>query len=317
MTNDVAQLRSFNRFYTHQIGLLNEHLLESPFTLAEARVLYELVHRTETTAAGLSRRLGMDKAQLSRMLARFRDRGLVVSTVSPDHAKHQLLALTAAGAAEAAALERQSDQHMEALLQPLDADQRRQLGAAMQTVRNILDAPAPPRTFILRPAKNGDLGWIVHRQTLLYEREYGWDWTFEGLLAGVLGRFAKEYDAARDQAWIAECDGAIAGSIFLVHSDDASIAKLRLLYVEPHARGLGIGKALVDACVARAREIGYRHLTLWTQNILVGARRIYQTAGFRLVAQEPHHSFGHDLIGETWTLDLTMQNGESGARGIA
>jgi len=303
MTTEVEQLRSFNRFYTRKIGLLSERLMNSPFTLAEARVLYELAHRTEATAAGLSRRLSMDKAHLSRLLARLRTRGLVASVVSPTHTKHRLLSLTQAGEAAAAALERKAEAHMEDLLAPLDARAKQCLIEAMETVRGVLSV-APPRSFILRPPKQGDLGWILHRQAVLYAREYDWDWTFEILLADILSRFVSEFDCAKEQAWIAECGGSVVGSIFLVRGDDAATAKLRLLYVEPSARGLGIGKALVDACIARAREVGYRRLTLWTHDILIAARRIYQAAGFRLVAQEPHHSFGHDLMGETWTLDL-------------
>jgi DNA-binding MarR family transcriptional regulator/GNAT superfamily N-acetyltransferase len=305
MKTNIEQLRIFNRFYTRQIGLLSEHVMDSPFSLAEARILYELAHRTEETAAGLSRRLGMDKAHLSRMLARFRARGLVVSEISPNHAKHRLLSLTAAGAAAAAALERKAEAQMEDLLAPLDAGAKQRLAAAMQTVKDLLSAPAARRTFTLRPPRNGDFSFVTHRQALLYEREYGWDWTFEGLVAEISARFVAEFDPAKDQAWIAECDGAVVGSIFLVRGEDPATAKLRLLYVEPSARGLGIGKALVANCIDRARAIGYQRLTLWTQDILVAARRLYQAAGFELVAREPHHSFGCDLVGETWTLDLT------------
>jgi DNA-binding MarR family transcriptional regulator/GNAT superfamily N-acetyltransferase len=303
MTPGVQHIRSFNRFYTRRIGLLSERLMNSPFTLAEARVLYELAHRTEATAAGLSRRLGMDKAHLSRLLARLRMRGLVASVVSPVHAKHRLLSLTQAGEAAAATLERKAEGQMEDLLAPLDASAKYSLIEAMEIVRSLLSVDEP-RGFFLRPPGQGDLGWILHRQAVLYEREYGWDWTFEGLLANILSRFVSEFDSAKEQAWIAECGGSIVGSVFLVRGDDAATAKLRMLYVEPSARGLGIGKALVAACITRAREVGYQRLTLWTHDILVAARRIYQAAGFRLVAQEPHHSFGHDLMSETWTLDL-------------
>lgn len=311
MSAPVAELRSFNRFYTRQIGLLNEHLLESPFTLAEARILYELAHQSEVTAADLTRSLGMDKAQLSRMLARFVARGLIASTVRPTHAKHRLLSLTAAGRAAAAALEASSDAQMRDLLAPLYAAPTRRLADAMQTVQRLLSAPAPQPAFILRAPNPGDLGHVIERQALLYAREYGFDWTFEGLLAEILGQFVAHFDPAREEAWIAECDGAVAGSVFLMRSDDATTAKLRLLYVDESARGRGIGKALVSACIARARAMGYQRLTLWTQDCLHAARAIYAAAGFELVDRQAHRFFGCDLVGETWTLEFarpTAQN---------
>lgn len=318
MTVPLTELRRFNRFYTRQIGLLNEHLLDSPFTLAEARVLYEIAHRVDATAADLSRELRMDKAQLSRVLARCRARGLVAGVISPAHARHRLLSLTTAGRAAVAALEKSADAQLERLMAPLDAAATRQLTEAVATVQRLLERaeageaeplPFPGRrggsSFALREPKIGDLGLVVQRQALLYAEEYDWDWTFEGLLADILGRYAATCDASREQAWIADCDGAIAGSVFLMRGSDDSSAKLRLLYVERDARGLGIGRALVDACIARAREIGYRRLDLWTQDCLVAARRLYAAAGFELVASEPHRSFGKDLVGETWSLDLT------------
>ena len=307
MTAPVAELRSFNRFYTRQIGLLDETLSDSPFSLPEARVLYELAQGSAGTAAELSRLLGMDKAQLSRLLARLRARGLVATRVSPEHAKHRLLSLTAAGRSEFAALDRGTVARMEQLLAPLGADATRHLGEAMRTIRAILDGPPAGPAFTLRPPRVGDLGWVVHRQAVLYAREYGWDWTFEGLVAGIVGRFVDECDPAREQAWLADRDGGVVGSVFLVQGDDPDTGKLRLLYVEPSARGLGIGRALVAACIDRARAIGYRRLTLWTNDVLVSARRIYEAAGFRLAAEERHRSFGHDLVGQNWTLDLIAE----------
>jgi DNA-binding MarR family transcriptional regulator/GNAT superfamily N-acetyltransferase len=306
MRTSVAELRSFNRFYTRQIGLLDEHLTNSPFSLAEARILYELANGTVETAAGLSRILGMDKAFLSRLLARFRSRGLISSRVSPNHAKHRLLSLTEAGREAFAALDRAAMGHMEALLKPLDARSVKRLTGAMRQIKSILsgDAAAPARGFTLRPPRVGDLGFVIHRQAVLYEREYGWDWTYESLIAGIMERFVSGFDPAKEQAWIADRDGAIAGSVFLMRGDEPAAAKLRLLYVEPDARGLGIGSALVDACISRAREAGYRRLTLWTNDILVSARRIYEAAGFKLTAENPHRSFGHDLVGQTWELAL-------------
>jgi DNA-binding MarR family transcriptional regulator/GNAT superfamily N-acetyltransferase len=305
----VAELRSFNRFYTSQIGLLDEHLSSSPFSLAEARILYELANGTAETAAELSRLLGLDKAYLSRILSRFRSRGLISSRVSPSHAKHRILSLTEAGREAFAALDRGAVAQMERLLMPLDARLAGQLTGAMRQIRTILsdDAAVPARDFSLRPPRIGDLGYVVHRQAVLYEREYGWDWTYEGLIAGILERFVSGFDPAKEEAWIADCDGVIAGSVFLMRGDDPATGKLRLLYVEPGLRGMGIGSALVAACISRAREAGYRWLTLWTNDILVSARRIYEAAGFKLIAEDRHRSFGHDLVGQTWKLELEVQ----------
>jgi DNA-binding MarR family transcriptional regulator/GNAT superfamily N-acetyltransferase len=308
MRTSIAELRSFNRFYTRHIGLLGEHLTGSSFSLAEARILYELANGTAETAAGLSRILGMDKAYLSRLLSRFRSRGLISSRVSPNHAKHRILSLTEAGHKAFAALDKHAVAQMEELLLPLDAASAGQLTGAMRQIRSLLTdrAGVPVRAFTLRPPRVGDLGFVVHRQALLYEREYGWDWTYEALIAGIVERFVYNFDPAKEQAWIADRDGAIAGSVFLMRGDDPESAKLRLLYVEPCARGLGIGSALVAACINRAREAGYRWLTLWTNDILVSARRIYQATGFQLISEDRHHSFGHDLVGQSWRLELRM-----------
>ncbi|MDB5410784.1 MAG: MarR family transcriptional regulator [Rhodospirillales bacterium] len=302
----VDEVRRFNRFYTRQIGLLDEHLSNSPFSLPEARVLYELASGKAETAAQISRSLSMDKGYLSRILSRFRARGLVTSRVSPDHAKHRLLSLTQAGRKAFAALERGTVDQMEALLSPLDPAATERLARAMQGIEAILSGAQAPRSeaFTLRAPKVGDLGWVIHRQSVLYAEEYGWDRTYEGLASSILGEFVARFDPAKEHAWIAERDGKIAGSIFLVKSDDPSTAQLRLLYVEPSARGLGIGAALVAACIDRARANGCRTLMLWTNDVLVAARRLYEAAGFRLIAEERHRSFGHDLVGQTWTLEL-------------
>ena len=276
-------------------------------SLPEARVLYELAQAPEggRTAAEIGRTLNMDKAHLSRIVARFVTRGLASSQVSPDHRKHRLLTLTDAGRKVFAAAEAAARGQVDALLEPIDAAARNRIIQAMRDIRMALrDREAADGELSLRPLRPGDVGWIIHRQTVLYTREYGWDWTYEGLASRILGAFVAEFDPAREDGWVAERGGAIVGSIFLMKSDDPRIAKLRLLYVEPSARGSGVGRKLVDTCIARARELGYRQLTLWTNDILVAARRIYQAAGFRLVSEEPHHSFGHDLVGQTWTLDL-------------
>jgi DNA-binding MarR family transcriptional regulator/GNAT superfamily N-acetyltransferase len=302
----IDEIRSFNRFYTRRIGLLDEHLSNSPFSLVEARVLYELARGEPGTAADLCRALDMDKAHLSRVLARLRGRDLVLAEPSPRHAKHRLLSLTAAGKEAFAALERGAKDQMAALLSPLGRADSKRLGSAMSRIRSILERPPAVRgtSFVLRAPRVGDLGWVIHRQAALYAEEYGWDGTFEGLIAGIIGRFVAEYDPALEAAWIAERDGEIVGSIFLVRGDEEGVAKLRLLYVEKSARGLGIGVALTKTCIERAKACGYRRLTLWTNDILVAARRIYQAAGFTLVSEEKHHSFGHDLVGQYWALEL-------------
>jgi GNAT superfamily N-acetyltransferase/DNA-binding MarR family transcriptional regulator len=338
--NAVEELRRFNRFYTHQIGLLNERLSNSRFSLPQARVLFELAAGKAQTAAGLSRILDMDKAHLSRILARFRAQRLVLSRISPDHAKHRLLTLSKSGVDAFESLQNATVTEMRKLLAPLDAGSTRRLLDAMQAIQATLTVPAPAApapgsdafslptpaapapgsdafslptpaapapgsdAFSLRSPKVGDLGWVIHRQAVLYAQEYGWDWTYESLISGILAEFVAKFDAAREHAWIAERDGAIAGSIFLMRGDDPLTAKLRLLYVEPAARGRGIGAGLVAACISRARATGYRKLTLWTNDVLVSARRLYEAAGFRLTAEEKHRSFGHDLVGQTWLLEL-------------
>lgn len=304
----VDEVRSFNRFYTREIGLLDAHLPAGDFTLAEARVLYELAQAEGRTAAEIGRGLRMDRAHLSRILARFRARGLLRSRVSPEHGKHLLLALTEAGRAAFALLEQGTRNQMEAILAPLDGEGRGRLVASMQAIRAVLgEGRAPAAAVRLRGLRPGDLGWITHRQAVLYHREYGWDWTYEGLVSGILAGFVAGHDPVREDAWVAERAGVILGSVFLMQGEDPTVAKLRLLYVEPEARGLGVGRRLVAACIDRARALGYRRLTLWTNDVLVAARRIYQAAGFQLVDQAPHHSFGHDLMGQTWTLDLTAR----------
>jgi DNA-binding MarR family transcriptional regulator/GNAT superfamily N-acetyltransferase len=303
LTNEV---RSFNRFYTLKIGLLNRSLPATDLSLPEARVLYELAQAPEDglTAADIGRTLGMDKAHLSRIVGRFVARGLATRRTRPSHRKHRLISLTEAGRKAFAAAEAAARTQVNALIEPIDAAGRSRLAEAMHDIRVALKDPGTSEEVSLRPLRLGDVGWIIHRQAVLYAQEYGWDWTYEGLVSRILGAFVAEFDAEREDGWVAERGGAIVGSIFLMKSDDPAVAKLRLLYVEPSARGGGVGRMLVAACIARARELGYRRLTLWTNDILVAARRIYQAAGFQLVNEEPHHSFGHDLVGQTWTLDL-------------
>jgi DNA-binding MarR family transcriptional regulator/GNAT superfamily N-acetyltransferase len=305
VTDAIGNLRRFNRFYTRQLGLLDERLTRSPFSLTQARVLYELAHRAAPTAAEIAHDLGLDRAYLSRLLKRFRAQRLTASTPDPAHGKQKLLSLTPAGRRAFEALDRAAVEQISRMLSPLDEASRRRLVAAMGVIEAVLSPPTRTGAdFTLRAPKIGDLGWVVHRQAALYAQEYGWDWTFEGLVAQILGDFIENFDAAREQGWLAERRGEIVGSVFLVRGDAETTGKLRLLYVEPAARGLGIGVALVDACVARAREIGYAKLILWTNDILVSARRLYEAAGFKLVGEEAHVSFGKALVGQTWAMDL-------------
>ena len=300
----VAEVRRFNRFYTRRIGVLGEGLSRSPFSLAEARVLYELAHRDDAAAAELADDLGLDPGYLSRILRRFREQGLVDRTPSGTDGRRSWLRLTPAGREAFAALDAGTRGEVGALLGGLPEDAQLRLVEAMGAVVELLGGgPARGRTCVLRPPEAGDLGWVVWRHGVLYAREYGWDARFEALVAEIVAGFGRGHDPAREHCWIAEVDGRPVGSVFLVRQSD-EVAKLRLLLVDPAARGLGIGRRLVDACVGFAREAGYRVVTLWTNDVLHAARRIYEGAGFRLEHEEPHHSFGHDLVGQTWELEL-------------
>ncbi len=300
----VAEVRRFNRFYTRTIGVLGEGLSRSPFSLTEGRVLYELAHRDPAAAAELADDLGLDPGYLSRILRRFREQGLLDRTPSGTDGRRSLLRLTAAGREAFAALDAGTRGEVGALLGGLSEDAQLRLVKAMGAVVELLGGgPAPGGTCVLRPPEAGDLGWVVWRHGVLYAREYGWDARFEALVAEIVAGFGRGHDPAREHCWIAEVDGRPVGSVFLVKQSD-EVAKLRLLLVDPAARGLGIGRRLVEACVAFAREAGYRVVTLWTNDVLCAARRIYEEAGFRLVHEEPHHSFGHDLVGQTWELEL-------------
>lgn len=304
LDRQAEAVRAFNRFYTQQLGLLDEGLLNSEFPLTEVRVLYELAHAPGQTASGLSRDLGVDPGYLSRILKKFDKRGLLCRTPAPNDGRQSLLALTEDGHATFAPLHKASHDQMVGLLQRLLPADRARLVAATRTVRRLLvDRESLTDRYRLRAHRPGDIGWITHRQAVLYHQEYGWDETFEALVARIAAAFVEAHDPTRERCWIAEHDGDILGSVFLVRQSD-EVAKLRLLYVEPMARGLGIGRHLVEECIAFARAAGYRTLTLWTNDVLTAARRIYETAGFRLVAEEPHRSFGVDLVGQNWDLDL-------------
>jgi DNA-binding MarR family transcriptional regulator/GNAT superfamily N-acetyltransferase len=285
--------------------VLHEGLLDSPFSLAEARVLYELAHRRAPTAAELGKDLGLVAGYLSRILRGFARDGLLAKTPSQKDGRRTLLGLTAKGRAAFAPLDRRSHDEVGAMLGDLTPTEQIGLIDAMGTVENLLggrrnDSSAP---YLLRPHRPGDIGWVIQRHAALYAQEYGWDGSFEAFVAEIGAKFIRDFDPRRESCWIAERDGEIVGSVFLVRQSDA-VAKLRLLIVDPAARGLGIGHRLVDECIRFARLTGYRQLTLWTNDILVAARRIYEAAGFRLVQEEKHHSFGHDLVGQYWELDL-------------
>jgi DNA-binding MarR family transcriptional regulator/N-acetylglutamate synthase-like GNAT family acetyltransferase len=300
----VDAVRSFNRFYTQRIGVLNETLLHSPFSLAESRVLYELAHRESPTASQLARDLAVDPAYLSRILRSFEQRGLVRKRRSPRDGRSALLSLTAAGSRAFSPLEERAREEIAVLLREMSAARQGRLVESMRSIEALLASGAQNGpACLLRPHQPGDIGWVVERHGALYASEYGWDERFEALVARIAGEFLEQHDPKRERCWIAERDGERIGCVFLVKGS-GRVARLRLLLVEPLARGLGLGGRLVDECIRFARQAGYRTLTLWTQSILSHARRIYQRAGFRRVRGERHHSFGHDLVGETWDLDL-------------
>ena len=298
----IAAIRRFNRFYTSTIGVVQDKLLHSRFTLAEARVLYELADRGRSTAAEIARDLRLDAGYLSRILRRFERDGLLARLPAPDR-RQALLSLTAAGRAAFAPLDAGSRAEIGSLIGALPEPAQVELVQAMERIGRALGAKSDHAKPALRTHRPGDIGWVVSRHGALYAEEYGFDETFEALVADVAGGFLQAHDPARERCWIAERDGTNVGCIFLVRQSDA-IGKLRLLIVEPSARGLGVGRELVAACVGFAREAGYRRISLWTQDILVAARHLYAEAGFRLVQSEPHRSFGVDLVGENWELDL-------------
>ena len=303
--DDVAAVRRFNRFYTRQVGALDERLLASQFSLTEVRVLYELAHRDGVTASVLGKELAIDAGYLSRIVRRFARRGLVRRVPSRADGRQSILGLTAKGREVFAGLDAMASEEIDVMLAPLPPADRRRLVSSMQRIQRALEPgdAADREPYVLRPPQPGDLGWVIHRHGVLYADEYGWDERFEALVAGVIADYVKNHDPARERCWIAERDGEIVGSVFVVKKS-ATIAQLRLLYVEPMARGLGIGKRLVDECIRFAKRTRYRTLMLWTQRSLLAARHIYAAAGFTLVQEEQHESFGHSLVAEVWQLEL-------------
>ena len=302
--DQISAVRAFNRFYTRKLGVLDQQLLKSPFSLSEARVLYELAHREDAAAKEIGIELGLDPGYLSRIVQKFDEDGLITRKPLPSDRRQYRLGLTARGRQAFAKLDRSSHDDVAAMLAALPGSDRGRLVGAMAAIERLLgDSSVPPPPAILRDPRPGDMGWVVQSHGALYAREYGFDSSFEGLVAEIAGKFLTSFDASRERCWIAELDGVQVGSVFLVRQSD-DVAKLRLLLVDPAGRGQRLGQRLVGECIAFAQACGYRRITLWTQSILLAARKIYQDQGFVLVATEPHRSFGQSLIGETWEREL-------------
>ena len=305
----VGAIRAFNRFYTRKIGVV-DGMASRPFSLAEARVLYELAHRQQPTATDIRKELGLDAGYLSRILRKFERRKLLSREQSKTDERQRFLFLTTRGRKAFAPLDERSNRDVAAMLDGLSLTKRKQLVEAIQTIRGLLGDHVEPKVpYLLRQHEPGDMGWIVHRQAILYAEECGWDGTYEALAAEIVAQFIKNYDPKRERAWVAEKDGERVGAVFVAKASDET-ARLRLLHVEREARGMGIGKRLVEECIRFARQAGYQKMTLWTQSILHAARGIYKKAGFQIVNEQKHHSFGKDLTAETWELDLRTKNPE-------
>ena len=304
LDGQISAVRAFNRFYTRKLGFLDQHLLRSPFSLSEARVLYELATRENLSAKEIGIELGLDPGYLSRIVQNFDDSGLITRKPAPSDRRQYQLSLTAKGRQAFAKINRSSHDEIATMLAALAPGDGSRLVEAMTAIERLLGEPAVSRPpAVLREPRPGDMGWVVQSHGSLYASEYGFDASFEGLVAEITAKFLSSFDASRERCWIAEIDGTQVGSVFLVrHTDD--VAKLRLLLVDPAGRGQGLGQRLVAECISFAKACGYRKITLWTQSILVAARKIYQDAGFVLVASEPHRSFGQSLVGETWERDL-------------
>jgi DNA-binding MarR family transcriptional regulator/GNAT superfamily N-acetyltransferase len=302
----IAAIRRFNRFYTVNLGVLSEHFLNTPFSLTEARVLQALSHRDGATATWLGRELDLDAGYLSRILRDFERQGLLTRYQSSQDGRQTLISLTEAGRDAFEPLDRASCTSVGQMLSPLsEVDQGRLVGA-MRQISGLLGEPGEVGNgpaFILRAHRPGDMGWIASRHGALYSEEYGLNHKMEAYVAEVVAKFLREFDPAREHCWIAEQDGAPIGSVFIVKEND-SVARLRMLIVEPKARGLGVGRRLVEECIRFSRQAGYGEITLWTHSILTAARRIYASLGFEIVETETHDEFGPELVGETWTLRL-------------
>jgi DNA-binding MarR family transcriptional regulator/N-acetylglutamate synthase-like GNAT family acetyltransferase len=300
----IEAVRQFNRFYTQKIGVLHEGLLSSPFSLTEVRVLYELAHRERPVASELGKDLGLDPGYLSRILSNFKAKGFIGSKPSRQDGRQSILSLTEKGKAAFAPLNDRARDEIAVLMGALNESDQIRLVRAMKSIKELLSpGPKNKTPYLLRPHQPGDMGWVVHLHGMLYAQEYGWDETFEAFVAEIVAKFIQNFDSKRERCWIAEIDGEIVGSVFLVKESE-TVSKLRLLIVHPKARELGIGKRMVTECLRFAKQASYRKTMLWTNDVLLAARHIYETMGFKLVHEEPHHSFGHDLVGETWELEL-------------
>jgi len=307
MLSDIDAVRRFNRFYTRQIGVLNEGLLDSPFSLTEARVLFELAQKDRATASQLAAELGLDAGYLSRMLRAFQKTRLIRKQAAAADARQSLVSLTPKGLTAFSRLDEASAKQVDELLNALSAEQREELTGAMRRIQTLLggDQARQKPAVLFRTHQCGDIGWVIREHGLMYSQEYGWDETFEAFVAEIAAKFVLNFNPKRERCWIAEMDGANVGAVFLVaHPEEDGVAKLRLLIVNARARGMGIGRRLVEECTRFARQAGYRKITLWTNSILHAARKLYVEEGYRLVREEPHHSFGVDLVGQTWDLDL-------------
>jgi len=306
----IAAVRRFNRFYTKQIGVLRKTYLDSPYSLGEMRVLYELAHRDGLTASDIGRVLDLDAGYLSRLLRNFQKRGLISRKTSTKDARQSHLSLTARGRKLFAPMEERSQRQAGSMIDKLDASQQAQIVAAMTAIETVLSNESYPQPgakpgYILREPRAGDFGWIVSRHAELYLREYGWAEPFEGLCAQIVADFVNNFDPKLERCWIAELNGENVGCVMLVKDDQSAVARVRLLLVDPKARGLGLGASLVDECVRFARNAGYKKITLWTHSILSAARHVYENAGFTLTSSEPRHSWGKDVVAEFWDLDLS------------
>ena len=300
----IREVRKFNRFYTRQIGVLQDGLLRSLFSLTEVRVLYEVAHRDQVTAGELGKELGLDAGYLSRVLSSFEQRGLLRRKRSSQDARQSFLSLTAKGQKVFGPLEARSDQQVAAMLDKVGPRQQKELVSAMHSIERALGQNGSPRPYLIRTHKPGDMGWVVYRHGALYWQEHGYDEQFEALVARIVAEFIQNFDAKRERCWIAEREGEILGTVFLVRKSK-TVCKLRLLLVEPSARGMGLGRRLVTECVRFGREAGYKKMMLWTQSELGSARHLYKEAGFRLVKQKAHKSWGReDLVSEVWEKKL-------------
>ena len=304
LEESIRAVRHFNRFFTRRIGVLHEGLLHSPYSLTEARIIYEIAHRGSLTASGLGADLGLDAGYLSRILNKLERQNLIERTRSENDGRQRLIGLTTAGQKAFSWLDSRSSDEVSGMLSALCDRDRMRLAEAMRTIEGILD---PGVTYAepvcVRRNEAGDMGWVIRQHGLLYRREYGWDKTFEAFVAQICADFINHYDSRKERCWIAEMHGEPVGSVFCVNAGE-DVAKLRMLLVVPDARGMGLGTRLVEKCIRFAKRSGYKKLTLWTNDILVEARKIYEKKGFKLIEEERHHSFGQDLVGQNWDLPL-------------